>query len=109
MKLILEGSSTEGALNWLQWIAQRSKTKTTTTTTTAVSALSDESEDPFLELLNPSQLLYPGPKISHQTSMEISSSSSAPVTTTPTTSAMASTTTNPGTWSWWTPGENIFS
>ena len=93
-------------MSWLQWIAQRSKT----TTTTPVSTLGSEPKDPFLELLNPSQLKYPGPAITHQTSADLkltsTTLSSTTSTSTTTTSEMTTAKSEPGTWSWWTPGEN---
>ena len=105
----LEETTNGGALSWLQWIAQRSKTKTTTTEST----LKTEPKDPFLELLKPSQLSYPGPAISQETlselKTEVTSSSSAPLTleTTTTTSEMT-TKAGAGTWSWWNPGRSSF-
>ena len=71
--------------------------------------MGSELKDPFLELLNPSQLKYPGPAIIQKTSIDpklaATSSLSASETSTTTTSKMTTTKSEPGTWSWWTPGE----
>ena len=103
--LILE-ESTNGALSWLQWIAQRSKNKKTPST---IRTTTSGSNDPFLDMLNPSQLKYPRPPISQisteQEEETSSLSSVSPTTTTTSMSEISTTESDLGIWSWWSPGK----
>ena len=106
------------ALNWLQWIAKKaklttttplpssSKTTTTTTTTATTTTIFNRTKDPFLELLPPSKLNFPGPPFQPSTS-RTSSSSTLMTTTTPSTRSPSSSVPSL-TWSWWSPVKNKY-
>jgi len=109
-------SGEDGALSWLQWIAERSKLKQKTTTKSSLTSKSSESSptttttlinDPFIDVFQ----RYSDPPMIQSTTvyMETQTSKMTPSSTKSSTTSSSSSTsssaslTDLGTWSWWTP------
>ena len=109
-------SGEDGALSWLQWIAERSKLKQKTTTKSSLTSKSSESpptstttsiNDPFIDVFqrysDPPMIQSTTVYMETQTSKMTPSSTKSSTTSSSLSTSSSASLTDLGTWSWWTP------
>ena len=105
-------SSEDGALSWLQWIAERSKLnqKTTTESPSTSTSTSSSITSPIKVLFEDVFQKYPGPPISQPISVSMERETTTIRTSSTTMSSSSSSSSaslaDLGTWSWWNPAIN---